>query len=384
MKRTIISLLLTLALVISAVLPVSAIADGAPAGYNELEFERINAFLELEDENGVKNGFKLTDEYVPGDPNRWGTYYDYIEEDEFDCFRWEERDGELHIIHICCSETEIIGELNVSGFEYLVSVDVNFTTIDGLVIGECPCLREVSCCNTPGIGDLDLKGAPELYGVWAWNCDLTGIDVTNCPDLELLYIDGNPGLTELDVTNCPKLDSLSCMDTPISSIDLSNCRVLCNVDLTGAYLTDLDVTDCEYLKGGHMTVEGEGTFCYCWFSWDQGFIVINSNEDNFLGWYDENGLITTEIGIDFDPEAEYTTLIARFGEASAVLGDADGNGNVDANDALAVLRFALGVSGSMNEGVNCDVDGNGSVDANDALYILRYALGAISSFPAQN
>lgn len=58
-------------------------------------------------------------------------------------------------------------------------------------------------------------------------------------------------------------------------------------------------------------------------------------------------------------------------------GDADGNGIVNANDALMVLRYALGIIDSIDFAA-ADVDGNGIVNANDALMILRAALGIIT------
>lgn len=59
-----------------------------------------------------------------------------------------------------------------------------------------------------------------------------------------------------------------------------------------------------------------------------------------------------------------------FGE----LGDADGNGQINSNDALAILRMSLGLipTGSLSV---VDIDGNGTVNANDALLLFRRLLG---------
>ena len=66
-------------------------------------------------------------------------------------------------------------------------------------------------------------------------------------------------------------------------------------------------------------------------------------------------------------------------QSTALMGDADGNGTVNANDALMILRYALGIISSLPHPENCDVDGNGSINANDALMVLRYSLGIIPS-----
>lgn len=61
-----------------------------------------------------------------------------------------------------------------------------------------------------------------------------------------------------------------------------------------------------------------------------------------------------------------------------VLGDIDGNGAVEAADALIALRSALGLAElSGEQAMIGDVDFSGSVSAEDALKILRSALGLI-------
>ena len=66
------------------------------------------------------------------------------------------------------------------------------------------------------------------------------------------------------------------------------------------------------------------------------------------------------------------------GGLRGLLGDSNSDGAVNANDALLILRYSLGIvgAGSINL-ANCDVNGDGSVNANDALLVLRAALGII-------
>ena len=62
--------------------------------------------------------------------------------------------------------------------------------------------------------------------------------------------------------------------------------------------------------------------------------------------------------------------------APLLRGDADGDGDVDASDALIVLRIALGlVDPASLPQSSVDMDGDGAITIQDALAILRIALG---------
>jgi hypothetical protein len=56
-------------------------------------------------------------------------------------------------------------------------------------------------------------------------------------------------------------------------------------------------------------------------------------------------------------------------------GDATGDGEVRAADALAILRAAVGGNQCAAEPCRCDANGNGSLSATDALVVLRKAVG---------
>ena len=65
-------------------------------------------------------------------------------------------------------------------------------------------------------------------------------------------------------------------------------------------------------------------------------------------------------------------------------GDANGNNTLDFDDALLVLRAAVGLSALPEEVARyCDVNGNGVLDFDDALLILRHSIGLIEKFPVE-
>ena len=70
----------------------------------------------------------------------------------------------------------------------------------------------------------------------------------------------------------------------------------------------------------------------------------------------------------------YQYVMNNYPPTSVTVGDADGDGTVNANDALAILRMSLGIM-PMGDPAVVDIDGNGTVNSNDALLLLRRVLG---------
>ena len=69
----------------------------------------------------------------------------------------------------------------------------------------------------------------------------------------------------------------------------------------------------------------------------------------------------------------------------AIIGDVDGDGEVDVSDALLLMRCVMGLEELDDEQLaQADVDGDGEVTMTDCLLIQRYAMGIIGSFPVEN
>ncbi|MBQ6819480.1 MAG: hypothetical protein IJP35_07745 [Clostridia bacterium] len=97
---------------------------------------------------------------------------------------------------------------------------------------------------------------------------------------------------------------------------------------------------------------------------------------------DQRAYITDEIVQHLD--AVLAALEAAPMPVEGVIGDVDGNGKVEATDALEVLKAVVGkVTLTDEQLVLADTDGNGEVDATDALNILKKVVGKIDKFPVE-
>lgn len=59
----------------------------------------------------------------------------------------------------------------------------------------------------------------------------------------------------------------------------------------------------------------------------------------------------------------------------------DGEGEVDANDAIYLLYHVFFGEESYPVNKSCDFDASGSVDANDAIYLLYHVFFGEESYP---
>ena len=132
-----------------------------------------------------------------------------------------------------------------------------------------------------------------------------------------------------------------------------------------------------------------------------GSATINKNspESSYILWKDAGGTVVKREYVTrgsgsaaFTPEAagRYTceiTLLDAYNQTiawqsgtitvsstAALPGDANGDGSVDAHDALRIMQYAAGWNVSINK-TNADVNASGGVNLDDAILILRHAAG---------
>lgn len=181
--------------------------------------------------------------------------------------------------------------------------------------------------------------------------------MSDCVNLESLVFVGQDFCRELLATGCESLETVA-------------------------------ATACDYRyicvepKGYDAPIElraiGEGSVELDFNSNPNGFLTelptycrINAvdGEGTFLGWFDASGNLISS-------EATYEVELGQPIEAYAwFAGDVNGDELITSDDALTILRQALGLRELECSSVLADVTGDGLVDSSDALIVLRFALG---------
>lgn len=108
------------------------------------------------------------------------------------------------------------------------------------------------------------------------------------------------------------------------------------------------------------------------FSLEVGEIPVPTHEGMvFVGWFINGELVTDEI----ITVAEDMVIHAVFEPEAPVIGDINGDGTIGIDDALMLMRYAIGTEGLTDEqAARADLNGDGAVDVFDALLALRAAL----------
>ncbi|MBQ8830152.1 MAG: PQQ-binding-like beta-propeller repeat protein [Oscillospiraceae bacterium] len=79
----------------------------------------------------------------------------------------------------------------------------------------------------------------------------------------------------------------------------------------------------------------------------------------------------------------YTTIDLVITDGTLTLGDVNGDGDVNREDAQLILDYEAQVRTSLPVKAAADVSGDGNIDSNDAVLILQFADGKFDKFPAE-
>ena len=78
-------------------------------------------------------------------------------------------------------------------------------------------------------------------------------------------------------------------------------------------------------------------------------------------------------------EMSRSHVTVEYVEPVGILGDVNGDGYVDSDDAALILKYDVGLIDELDETLG-DVNGDGYVDSDDAALILKYDVGLIEGF----
>lgn len=421
--KVIAAILLVLIMFISAMpiqLAVEAMTPpttryATPDGYNDHDYQKMVAFFEQTDENGVRNGEKLSENYDPTDPGTWW------EADGSEIgVEWTVDDDEYRIceIRIGSSSLGMMGNLDVSGCTGLDRLDCSENQLTEINVSGCTALTDIDCSNNKltelnvrtntelytlrcygnQLTELDVSENTWLYELYCFGNELVRIDISGCTDLDgldcsenqlteldlsgntflrWLYCSGNR-ITELDLTANSELEALRCSENQLTAIDVSANTSLTELHCSGNQLTELDLSEntsvyrleCEnnYITFLDLTnnpiaiktvsAEGPGFIGVKTVIHGEYLVpaisAVPAPGSTFCGWYATDGtLISTEAELVIDREECYYPY--HF-----------------------IARFTASTPGGIG-----DVDGDGVVRVSDAVLIMRCALGLIEFTPEQ-
>ena len=374
MKKRI-AALITAALLLVCMMPLSSLADGTryptPDGYNDNDYQKLVTFLELVDENGVKNGEKLSESYDPQDPATWkGT-------------TWVS--GRIKGIYFTRYASKCVGKLDVSDCTMLERLWCGDNQITELDVSNCTALKELSCfynqlteldiskntalewldCGSNQLTELDVSKNTALTALDCGDNQLTSLDVSkntalgelDCGSNQLTSLDvssntalgmldcgynqltsldvskntalgglgcGYNQLTELDVSQNTALWLLECYDNQLTELDVSNNRALTDLNCRNNQLTSLNLEANNSIAVDRVGTVGDGFIAVSigWAPEYAGDIIENEvyaepkSGSTFVGWYDENNVLLSDEATFDISNIENKVFIAKFEEGS--------------------------------------------------------------------
>lgn len=422
--KVIAAILLVLIMFISA-MPMQLAAEAmtplttryaTPDGYNDHDYQKMVAFFEQTDENGVRNGEKLSENYDPTDPGTWW------EADGSEIgVEWTVDDDEYRIceIRIGSSSLGMMGNLDVSGCTGLDRLDCSENQLTEINVSGCTALTDIDCSNNK-LTELNVSTNTELYTLRCYGNQLTELDVSENTWLYELYCFGNE-LVRIDISGCTDLDGLDCSENQLTELDLSGNTSLRWLYCSGNRITELDLTansELEALRCSEnqltaIDVSANTALTELHCSGNQlTELDLSENtsvyrlecEDNYITFLDlTNNRIDIDtvsaegpgfIGVKTVIPGEYlvpaisavpapgSTFCGWYDATDGTLVSTEAELVIDREECYYPYNFIARFTASTPGGIG-DVDGDGVVRVSDAVLIMRCALGLIEFTPEQ-
>lgn len=293
MKKKIAAVML-FALMIVFIHPTAKAYEYMGNVYDEDEYNSLVAFLETEAEGvGRKNGQILNSFwYNAANPETWSGV------------TWSD-DTEKKVISIDWEGEGLEGELDLSGFAELKSLNIKGNEITKINLNNDTALEEINCddtsltaldlstnsglkilyCRNNALTDLDTSAAGNnLKELYCTNNDLKSLNTLANTALMKLYCDNNE-ITSLDLTSNISLAKLICTDNPLNEVSAYIAGKTVSVKAEGEGYVELMVGDSTtyYAKAA---LKGTSAF----LNWSQASSEIGTNEKYDLTYGNEYDL----------------------------------------------------------------------------------------------
>ncbi|MEX1307210.1 MAG: InlB B-repeat-containing protein [Eubacteriales bacterium] len=205
-------------------------ADGNGDGYDDNDFDKIQAFLDtLSTDGTTTNGVVLNAAYDNTDPTTWSGV------------TWNS-DVSMRVTSIDWYENYTLnGGLNLSGFDALTDVAIGANSIDSLSVAGDTALTNLDV-GSNGLYSLDVTTLTALTDLSVRNNNLSSIDISQNAAL-LNFNCAVNDLTTLDVSSNTSLLSLNCRSNDITSLDLSGLSALTELNASYNDLATIDLSD---------------------------------------------------------------------------------------------------------------------------------------------
>jgi hypothetical protein len=242
--------------------------------YDEHEKEALRRFLrQPSSEEGLLNVDILwRRQKLPVDTTHWETDEMWLILDNIHGLRWD-TSSELRRLRLINTynldsdyyyATQLAGNLDLSGFEYLTEVfvfgnkltSINFShcrklesldcsgnLIQSLNVDSCSNLSRVSCKDNR-LKSISLKGCSNLETIEVPNNQLKSLNFNEYGNLRSIDTSNNPELTELKVEDCANLANLNCSGGQLQLLELQGHERLGLLNCSNNRLTSLDLTGC--------------------------------------------------------------------------------------------------------------------------------------------
>ena len=172
--------------------------------------------------------------FINQDDNRKSLDWNIKNPDSWNGITFDE-DGYVSMIDL--SYRNLTGNLDLSGFSHLQSLDCSGNSLNFLDVTNCTLLENLECYFNMELEALCLEGCGNLKYLDCSGCGIQALELSDCTEMEELLCSNNQ-LTELNLSALSKLSKLLCDSNKITEMILPENNCLKHINCEYNYLTN--------------------------------------------------------------------------------------------------------------------------------------------------